>query len=373
MSYDDVSHRIADAFRLKKAAPTSSGSGPFDGIVSPEWGSNPMTTMAYDRPITLIAWYEHADNDHSPGLLITTPKSGEYPWLSDRVTGGSFNSPNNTNVNVSHTAFDTGHEKHWEAYAIRNLVTPTNNWVITHVPLDRALVNFDAPASNSTSNKSANGAISTTRFELYKSRFSQYGTTYHWETNLGPWLCLDTALEDRELFDIAGNPWPYLRKYWDDILFLVSPLSGEDFGPRRWNFEATYSPNSSSDVVGYVPYLDYSAGAVRGVGYRPYFFASTFGSRSFDQFARAGSLSAQARAPTSSFGYSQAVTAATCQAASVVIVEEHGHDVGIVTFGLVQIAGAGPTSSIGEVFLSAGALVWEAPPLGDVWEVPINA
>lgn len=275
--YDDISYRIADAFQVRqcKASSADPATSPFNGLTSQAWGANPATTLATDRPITLVSWYEHSDVNLHLGLVDTIPNSGERPLLAEKTSSGSFASPNNTNFNVTHGGFEAGHVRHWESWSLRNFVTPTNNWVASHFPL-RPASNFKAANSNSVNSKGTNDASSSTKFILYEGRFAIFSTNangylYEWQSGIGPWLCLDRVLDDAELYSLARNPWPYLRRYWSDVLFLVNAVTGEDFGPRRWDFEATYNDTTSRSPAGYVPFLDYSSRSVRGLGHRLYY------------------------------------------------------------------------------------------------------
>ena len=305
-SYDDISHRLSELFHIRSMksyllARPGTGQTIEDtgGLISPEVGDldTAITTMAHDRPVTLLWLAEHDDDVPYQNFVYTDPASGERTLDVSKATNNDHNftlydfpvGTYQTSVSHGHATVDgLFRNKHWDVVSMRNFperTSPTPNWIfnVRTVNTDWAYTGQTYGESNSISiDATTNGMLSTSKFRFYESYFWLYSTSntpYQTQGLRGPVICFDRALSDAELHEFCCSPYEILRRHWSDVLFAVSPLTGEDFSLRRNHWQARYSTSpvtaeiESSEPVGLIPGIDHSSARVSG-RWKSYFMPS---------------------------------------------------------------------------------------------------
>ena len=296
-SYDDISHRLSELFHIRSMksyllARPATGQTIEDtgGLISPQVGDldNAITTMAHDRPVTLLWLAEHDDDVPYQNFVYTDPASGERTLDVSKATNNDHNfTLYDFPVGTIQTSVPHGHatvdglfrNKHWDVVSMRNFperTSPTPNWIfnVRTVNTDWAYTGQTYGQTNSISiDSTTNGMLSTSKFRFYESYFWLYSTAntpYQTQGLRGPVICFDRALSDAELHEFCCAPYEILRRHWSDVLFAVSPLTGEDFSLRRNHWQARYSTSpvtaeiESSEPVGLIPGIDHSSARVSG-------------------------------------------------------------------------------------------------------------
>ena len=295
-TYDDISHRLSELFHIRAmksflaADPPTQTIDDTGGLISPQVGDldTAITTMAHDRPVTLLWFAEHDDDIGYQNFVYTDPYSGERTLNISKAVNHDHNFVlYDADVGTIQTSVPHGHatvdllfrNKHWDVVSMRNFperTTPTANWIfnVRTVNTDWSRSDQTYGETNSISiDSTTNGMTSTTRFRFYESYFWQYATAstpYQTQGLRGPVICFDRALTDAELHEFCCAPYEILRRHWSDVLFAVSPLTGEDFSLRRNHWQARYSTSTvtaeieSSEPVGLIPGIDHSSARVSG-------------------------------------------------------------------------------------------------------------
>jgi hypothetical protein len=284
-SYDDISHRLSELFYAREMHTNTdylnSGSdGDHSYLRSPQWGDM-KPTWQNDLPATLCWYVQHSEG--SQPWVNTYPKNVEQALLGFSGTNSyAYWNVYNSATGVPHY-HPVGPEFWWEIVVCRMFPERENNVVYNIFPVrsdfiysGSATVNYGAGGEDSRRYDSdpsvpvLMGGMDTTVWTFYHTSTISAASGYDYEGHSGPVISLDVALSDDEIHHMAASPYDILRKYWGNVSFAVSPMTGEDFGPHRNHWTTNYSNSTvagqveSTSPQGLIPGIDHSSTRVSG-------------------------------------------------------------------------------------------------------------
>jgi hypothetical protein len=284
-AYDDISHRLSELFHAREMYPnTDSSNNTADDdhsyLRSPQWGDM-KPTWQNDLPATLCWYIQHSDSSYQP-WVNTYPKNVEQALIGQAAGNGyAYWNVYNSQVSVPHYHMIN---PWWEIVVCRMFPERVNNVVYNVFPLRSDFiythpsftVNYGAGGEDSRRYDSdpsvpvRMGGMDTTVWTFYHNSAASGRAGDDYDGLCGPVISLDVALSDDEIHHMAASPYDILRKYWGNVSFAVSPMTGEDFGPHRNHWTTSYSNSTvagqveSTSPQGLIPGIDHSSARVSG-------------------------------------------------------------------------------------------------------------